>query len=90
MRVFGEFAKGINARVRVTTQDFRGTRLDIREFYLPEGAEDLHPTRRGISVPVGRIPALRFALEQAEDAARREGLLTAADYAAAGLSLPGA
>ena len=76
-RVFGRFPTGSNGQVQVSRSAYRGrNRIDLREFFPSEGGE-LKPTRRGVTLPLNTLPALRAALEQAEADALRLGLLEA-------------
>ncbi len=87
MTVLFETQQGPAGVLRVSQQRFRGLdRVDIREFFRPEGGEDLVPTRRGVSVRIGQLPALRAALERAEQEAIRSGLLPRSEHEGADVS----
>lgn len=62
--------------VRVALTEFNGHDLvDVRIFADIEGAGERQPTRKGVSLKVGQLPALLEALEAAREAAVRRGLL---------------
>ena len=62
--------------VRVALVEFNGHDLvDIRIFAAFDGAEERQPTRKGVSLAVRHLPALLGALQAAQEAAERRGLL---------------
>jgi hypothetical protein len=68
--------KGRTSDVRVSLNEFHGrSYLDIRTHVVVDAMGDRVPTRKGCTLPVGKIPELRAALEKAEAEARDRGLL---------------
>lgn len=65
--ILATFPRG-TAELRVTLGRFRGAaRVDIRTYFSL--GEELRPTRKGATFPVGELPALIEALEGAADIA---------------------
>lgn len=55
-------ARGSEALV-LSRRAYRGREfLDLRRFWLPDGAEEWRPTRRGVTVPVDLVPDLAESL----------------------------
>ena len=75
--VIGELRKNSRERVRVALDHWQGHNLlDIRvTAQLSKGTDIWTGTKKGVSVNVALIPALREALEAAEAQARATGLL---------------
>lgn len=66
--------KNRGEHIRVSLTVFKGHNLvDVRVFCERDGGAK--PTKAGVSVNVERLPELRAALEKAEAAAQRLGLL---------------
>ncbi len=88
--VFLDLPKGRDGAVRLSLQAFRGAvRVDLREMFIADQvARELRPTRRGTGVPIGDLPRLREAMQTAEIEALAAGLISTADYHAAGLKPP--
>lgn len=62
--------------VRVSLSEYNGrTYLDVRQFVVVDATGDRVPTRKGVTLPVGKISELRAALEATEAEARDRGLL---------------
>ena len=75
--IVAELQKNSRERVRVALDQWQGHNLlDIRvTAQLTEGTDIWTGTKKGVSVNVALIPALREALEAAEAQARATGLL---------------
>lgn len=75
--VIAELTRNARERVRVSLEEWQGKpRLDIRTTtQLTEATDIWSPTKKGISVSVTLIPALRQALADAEAKARELGLI---------------
>jgi hypothetical protein len=88
MRTYAQLPKSPTAAVVVSFQMYEGRpRVDIREALRRKDAPPRF-TARGAGVPLAELPRLRDALEQIERDALCAGLLTAAEYQAAGLTPP--
>lgn len=75
-QIHGSIPRRLGAAVVISSTRHKGqARLDLREHFLPTGQDTLVPTRRGISLPISDIPALRRALQAAEADAVAAGLL---------------
>ncbi len=62
----------------VSLSEFNGHHLlDVRVFAAFVQGDEPKPTKKGISIAIGRLLALIEALRDAEAEARRRGLLTA-------------
>jgi hypothetical protein len=62
-------------RLRVSIEEFKGSRLiSIRKWFVAEGG-DLRPTSRGISMAVRHLPQLTAAVEDALTFASERGLV---------------
>ena len=85
-RAIATIVKNQREEVRVSLDEFKGHRLvDIRVFTDPYTGDERVATKKGISLAVGKLPALIAALRDAEREARAAGLLAdgAGDDAAA-------
>ena len=74
----GTIAKNKLEELRITLREFKGHELvDIRVFAEPyaDDGNGKQATKRGVSLSVGKLPALIDALQAAERRARDEGLL---------------
>jgi len=49
--------------------------VDVRIYAEPDDSDERRPTKRGIALRVERLPELLEALHQAEEEARKAGLL---------------
>lgn len=81
----GEYLAAHLARIGVSTV------LDLREYKAAPTKNDpdrLAPGVRWVGCDVSRLPALRALLQAAEAQALDLGVLTAEDYARAGLAAP--
>ncbi len=69
--------KGRTSDVRVSLNEFRGrTFLDIRTHVVVDATGDRVPTRKGVTLPIDKIPQLREAIKAIEAEARELGLLS--------------
>ena len=62
--------------------EFRGHNLIAVRVYFRDDSGEMHPTKKGVSVKLDRLPELVDALTLALDDARRNGLLQPAEVAA--------
>jgi hypothetical protein len=73
-RVVADIPKNQRETIRVELDEYEGNQLvATRVWYSDDG--ELKPTRKGLSIAIKHLPAIRAALEQAEKVARAEGLL---------------
>ena len=76
--------KNRSEELRVALKEYKGRDyLDIRTFiepYADEGQGRV-PTKKGITVPLDKLPELIAALQEAERQARAAGLLDAKEAA---------
>ena len=62
--------------IRVALTSYHGVPLvDVRTFADFGSGDERKATKKGVSVKITALPELRRALEQAEDEARRIGLI---------------
>ncbi|HEY1561279.1 MAG TPA: transcriptional coactivator p15/PC4 family protein [Caulobacteraceae bacterium] len=75
--IIAELRKNARERVRVALDQWQGHHLlDLRvTTQFTAGADVWAPTRKGLSLNVAMIPALRNALDAAEAQARALGLI---------------
>ena len=69
-----EKGRTVDVRVRLTTFRDQGY-VDIRVFIVEDASGERTPTRKGVAIPVQKIPELRRLIERAEAEAREAGLL---------------
>jgi hypothetical protein len=63
--VLAEWSMNRRERVRVSIEEFKGSRLiSIRKWFVTDGG-DLRPTKRGISLALRHLPQLADAVEAA-------------------------
>ncbi len=54
-----DMMKTESGRLRISRSEFKGVdRIDIRHFYLDKDSDEFKPTKKGVSIPVEKIPAL--------------------------------
>jgi hypothetical protein len=89
MRIYGEIPKVRGVVVLVTRNQ---ERLDIREFVedRPGTPDSRQPTRKGVNLPLAKLPALVAALQRAEADAIKGGSLKARHYIECGAPVPAA
>jgi shikimate kinase len=75
--IVAEIRKNARERVRVALDEWQGHKLlDLRvTTQLAASTDTWSPTKKGLSVSVAMIPALRLALVEAEAKARELGLI---------------
>ena len=91
MQIHGAIGQGRGYDMRVTTDEFQGReRLDLRTWceFRPGDPDSAQPTKKGVNVPASRLPELLAILKRAEAELIRSGHLKAADYTAAGMTVP--
>lgn len=66
-----------NARedLRVTLDEFRGHHLLNLRVWFDADENEQRPGKQGIAIRLDQLPSLRQALAEAEDAARKLGIL---------------
>lgn len=70
--------KNTGSEVRVSLSTFRGQHLiDVRTYLAFTADKELQATKKGVSLPVGRLSELRAALADAERQAVAMGWLDA-------------
>jgi hypothetical protein len=78
--------KNRSEELRVALKEFKGRNYaDVRTYvepYADEGQGRV-PTKKGITVPLAKLPELIAALQKAEEEARAAGLLQEAEDQAA-------
>jgi len=75
-RTIATFPKSSIEEVRITLGTYRGYDLvSARIWTDADDGGDRRPTRKGLTLRVERLPELVAALRQAEEEARRVGLL---------------
>jgi hypothetical protein len=53
------------AEIRVSRQLWKGRQVvDVRVWYLPKGGAEFVPSRKGLSIDAGKLPALINALQE--------------------------
>lgn len=76
--------KNATEEVRVSIDEYMNRDLvSVRVWCDPYSGDTRVPTKKGLSVAIGKLPQLIEALQQAESAAREAGLLGAEGQAAA-------
>ncbi len=89
MLIHGDIRTSLSQTLRLTSQEVDGTEQFLLHMWTRHSEADrLHPTMTGVQFNASHIPALRAALQQAEQMMLRAGLISAADYQQAGLSTP--
>ncbi len=74
--IVATIARNARESIRVSLTTYKGHRLvDIRTFADPGGGVDPQPTRKGLTCKAALLPALAKAVADAEQEARRQGLL---------------
>jgi len=67
-QVISQFAKNDTEQVRLSTRTYKDRLyLDLRLFFCPKGAE-WFPSKKGITLPIEHLPALRDGLAKVEEA----------------------
>ncbi len=62
--IIAKIKKGRDNEIWITLSTYTGQlRVDIREYFIPEGKSDFSPTKKGVSVPIERISELEDMLE---------------------------
>ena len=74
-RTIATFPKSSAEEVRVSLSTFKGFDLVDARIWTDDDDGDRRPTRKGLSLRVERLPELLEALHQAEEEARKAGLL---------------
>ena len=63
VEVLGVIPKTDRAEVRVTRQRHKGRDVvDIRVWWLPDGADEFVPSRKGVALDGSKVPAIIDAL----------------------------
>ena len=91
MLIHGGISQGRGFEMRATTDRFQGReRLDLRTWceFRPGDPDSAQPTRKGVNVPVTKLPELLAILKRAEAELIRRGHLKPQHYRDAGLPVP--
>lgn len=65
-KIIGALNKSDTAEVRVTTNIFKGRSvIDIRVWYIPAGAQELVPSRKGVTIDCKKVGELVKILHDA-------------------------
>ena len=61
--IYRTFRKGANTIVVVAASEYRGEmRLDIRQFWSPNGDDEYVPTKKGVNISFEEVPEFLAAL----------------------------
>ena len=61
----GTINKSESAEVRVTTSNYKGRSVvDVRVWYIPEGSQEYTPSRKGITIDIGKVKDLIHILNR--------------------------
>jgi hypothetical protein len=74
-RLIKSIQKNGRETIRVELDEFEGRQLVAARIWYTDGEGDLKPTRKGLTIAIRHLPAIREALEEAERVARKAGLL---------------
>ena len=91
MQILGGVSQGRGFEMRVTTDRFQDReRLDLRTWaeYRPGDPDSAQPTKKGVNLPVAKLPELLAILKRAEAELIRTGRLKPQHYRDAGLPVP--
>ena len=70
------FQKNKFQEIRVGIREFKGNDLiDIRTWTMTQGADEMVPTAKGVTMKIGLLPELRKSLEEAEKILRESKML---------------
>ena len=72
MVIIGEIIVSNTNKTVVSLDDYKGRkRIDIRDWFKKDTMKDWAPTKRGVSIDVGKASELTSIIERAEDAILR-------------------
>lgn len=75
MAVCYEFQKNSHETVRAQVTEFNGRPvLDLRSHFRPEGADELAPTKKGLTLQISQLPELEAAVRALREAVDARGL----------------
>lgn len=64
--IVARLRKSDDAEIRVTLDRYKGRAVvDVRVWFVPTGAHDFVPSRKGVTLDAERLPELADALEAA-------------------------
>jgi len=70
------FQKNKFQEVRIGIREYKGNDLvDIRTWTMTQGAEEMVPTAKGVSININLLPELKKALEQVDKELRENRML---------------
>ena len=68
-QVVSQFKKNESEEIRISTRVYKDKLyVDLRLFFLPKDGAEWIPSKKGITLPIEHLPALREGLEKAEQA----------------------
>jgi hypothetical protein len=73
-KTIGYFPKKTGEDVHIDLLNFKGHELvDVRVFCAYPNGDQYYPSKKGLSLPVGKIPQLIELLQKAKNVARQSG-----------------
>ena len=70
------FQKNKFQEIRVGIREFKGNDLiDIRTWTMTQGADEMVPTAKGVTMKIGLLAELRKSLEEAENILKENKML---------------
>lgn len=88
-KTYRDLERPDGAAIRVARTVFKGrVYVDVRYYFRAGDTDELRPTKKGAALRIGELPALRAAIEAAEQDALRDGLLEPEHYTDTGLAVP--
>ena len=65
--LIGELVKNSKITTKVRITEFKGNKyVDIRDYFLPNSSAVYGPTKKGITIPAGKISEIINLMEKAE------------------------
>lgn len=75
-KTISTFQKNKFQEVRIGIREFKGNDLiDIRTWTMTQGAEDMVPTAKGVTINIHLLPELRRALDTVEKTLKENKML---------------
>ena len=76
MTIIASIAKNKRETLQVELAEFKGHKLIGLRIYVPAAdGSGLKPTAKGVTLSIALLPAILAALQQAEQEAKRQGLI---------------
>ena len=67
IQVLHSFSRGERESVRVEFKEYKGKfYVDMRVYFQPEGAEEMLPTKKGLTIPLENLNDLKKAITSCE------------------------